>query len=373
MKFFPTPPRSLLLSTVCVALLGALVATNPACASTVKNTSKAKAKKAAAVDDQAEYVHFSQWKDVHSFIQDMASKHGIPEATLTTWFDQARYIENARQLMRPAPPSKPKNWKAYRSRFVEQHRIDAGVAFWNQNADVLDRAEKQYGVPAEIIVGLIGVETIYGKNTGNFRVMDTLTTLAFDYPDTPTREARMQFFKSELENFLLIVKDAGADPFAFKGSYAGAIGLSQVMPSSIRQYAVDFDGDGQIDLNNSAADAIGSVAHYLAAHGWKRHLPTVFPATLSADETQESVKTALSRGLQATYSLGELKQFVTTSSSDAPTEIQYGLINLQNGDDPTEYWLGTDNFYAITQYNRSYFYAMSVIDLGQVIKAARLN
>jgi len=276
--------------------------------------------------------------------------------------------------MRPAPPGKPKNWKAYRARFVEPYRIDAGVAFWNKNADLLSRAEQQYGVPAEIIVGLIGVETIYGKNTGSFRAMDVLTTLAFDYPETPTRESRMQFFRSELENLLVLAKESGVDPFAFKGSYAGAIGLPQFMPGSIRQYAVDFDGDGKINLNDSVADAIGSVANYLALHGWKRNLPTVFPATLSAsDEKQTQLKTAIAKGLRATYTLNDLKGFLTTSSSEAPDGILYGVIDLQNGEDGDEYWLGTDNFFAITQYNRSYFYAMSVIDLGRVISAARQN
>ena len=361
------PSYLFLLSCLCAAL-SCTVTLPDAVAGTLKKATKTQ----TAVDKQPEDVHFSQWKDVSVFINEMVNKYGFKEADLISLFDQTRYVETARQLMRPAPPGKPKNWKAYRARFVEPYRIDAGIAFWNQHANVLARAEQQYGVPAEIIVGLIGVETIFGKNTGNFRVMDTLTTLAFDYPDTPTRDARMQFFRSELENLLLIAKESGADPFAFKGSYAGAIGLSQFMPSSIRQYAVDFDGDGQINLNNSAADAIGSVANYLSLHGWKRNLPTVFPATLSvSDDDQTKLKTALSQGLHATYSLADLKPFLTTASSDAPDGILYGVVNLQNGDDATEYWMGTDNFYAITQYNRSYFYAMSVIDLGRVISAAR--
>jgi len=146
------------------------------------------------------------------------------------------------------------------------------------------------------------------------------------------------------------------------------------MPGSIRQYAVDFDGDGKINLNDSAADAIGSVANYLALHGWKRNLPTVFPATLNAQsDSLSELKTSISKGLRATYTLNELKGFLTTSSSDAPDGILYGVIDLQNGEDADEYWLGTDNFFAITQYNRSYFYAMSVIDLGRVINAARQN
>ena len=338
------------------------------------SASKKNKKAPPAIQNQQADVHFAQWKEVSDFIANMVAKHGFQETDLIALFEQTRYIETARQLMRPAPPGKPKNWKAYRARFVEPYRIDAGVAFWNKNADVLARAEQQYGVPAEIIVGLIGVETIYGKNTGNFRAMDVLTTLAFDYPETPTREARMQFFRSELENLLILAKESSADPFAFKGSYAGAIGLPQFMPGSIRQYAVDFYGYVKICLNDSAADAIGSVANYLALHGWKRNLPTVFPATLNAQsDSLSELKTSISKGLRATYALNELKGFLTTSSSDAPDGILYGVIDLQNGEDADEYWLGTDNFFAITQYNRSYFYAMSVIDLGRVINAARQN
>ncbi|MBC3918149.1 lytic murein transglycosylase B [Undibacterium sp. CY18W] len=318
-----------------------------------------------------EDVHFDQWKEVSAFIGKMVSKHGFVEADLIATFKQVRYVEQTRQLMRPAPPGKPKNWKAYRARFVEPYRIDAGVAFWDKYADDLARAEQQYGVPAEIIVGIIGVETIFGKQTGNFRVMDALTTLAFDYPDTPTRDARMQFFQSELENMLLMARESSLDPFVFKGSYAGAIGWPQFMPGSIRKYAVDFDGDGKINLTDSPVDAIGSVAHYLAEHGWKKNVPVAFPATLLSHDKSEALTAAIGKGLAASFQLQELKTLVSTASSDAPTNVLYGLIDLQNGTDATEYWLGTDNFYAITRYNRSYFYAMSVFDLGRVIAAAR--
>ena len=306
----------------------------------------------------------------------MVARHGFDRAQLEATFDQARYIERSIQLIKPAPPGKSKNWKAYRARFVESVRINAGITFWDANLDALERAEKQFGVPAEIIVGLIGVETIYGRHTGNFRVMDVLTTLAFAYPDTPTRVARMDFFRTELENILLLSRDFSLDPFSFKGSYAGAIGLSQFMPSSMRSYAVDFDHDGKIDLQTSPADAIGSIANYLALHGWKKGLPTAFPATLlisdsNSQEFAEKLNTTLSQGLKASYSFDALKSLATTASQDVPEHLLYGLIDLQNGDEPTEYWLVTENFFALTQYNRSYFYAMSVIDLGQVIAQAR--
>ena len=336
-------------------------------------------KKTAAQTEQSseqggtEYVHFAQWKEVSEFIDRMAQTHGFDRDKLAADFDNTRYVESAIKLVRPAPTGKPKNWKAYRARFVEPKRIDAGIAFWDQYADALARAESQYGVPAEIIVGLIGVESIFGRMTGSFRVMDTLTTLAFAYPDTPTREARMEFFRGELENLLLLSRESNADPFSFKGSYAGAIGLPQFMPGSIRKFAVDFDGDGKIDLSGSAIDAIGSVANYLALHGWQRSLPTVFPATLTVGDAEIAngvVSNFQTQGLKAAYSLEDLKAIASTAG-DAPGNLQYGLVDLQNGYEATEYWFATDNFYAITQYNRSFFYAMSVIDLGRVIGAAR--
>ncbi len=364
-----------------VSLATSLAAPNGYAAdAAAKNKKKAKARTEQASDQASnEYVHFAQWKDVSEFIDQMASTHGFDRAQLASTFDNTRYIESAIKLVKPAPAGRPKNWKAYRARFVEPIRIDAGIAFWDQYADALARAESQYGVPPEIIVGLIGVESIFGRMTGSFRVMDTLTTLAFAYPDTPNREARMEFFKMELENLLLLARDSNVDPLSYKGSYAGAVGLPQFMPGSIRKFAVDFDGDGKIDLSGSAVDAIGSVANYLSLHGWKKSLPTVFPATLTipeayAPDTADAAKAAVSsfqsQGLKAAYTLDELKAIASTAG-DAPGNLQYGVVDLQNGSDATEYWFATDNFYAITQYNRSFFYAMSVIDLGRVIGAAR--
>jgi membrane-bound lytic murein transglycosylase B len=342
------------------------------------HTKKSVASPTASSKDQPS--HFERWTEVNQFIEKMAAQYGFDKTQLHNDFAQVRYQEAAIQLIKPAPPGKPKNWKAYRARFVENGRIEAGLAFWDQYSETLRQAENQYGVPAEIIVGLIGVETFFGRNTGNFRVIDALTTLAFAYPETPTRAARMLFFQSELESFLLFARESSSDPFSFKGSYAGAFGLAQFMPSSLRQYAVDFDHDGKINLLSSPADAIGSVAHYLAEHGWKKGLPTVFPATLtrptnlSADEDQNfnnALNRAIQQGLRASFSLEQLKPIANTPASDIPSQLLYGLIDLQNGDEATEYWLATDNFFAITQYNRSYFYAMSVIDLGRVITSSR--
>jgi membrane-bound lytic murein transglycosylase B len=332
----------------------------------------AKSKPTATRAISSEDVHYLEWKEVQDFIQQMHTQYQFDKAQLSAIFAKTRYVESVVQLIKPMPAGKPKNWKVYRARFVENTRIEAGMAFWERNAETLTRAENLYGVPAEIIVGLIGVETIYGKNTGNFRAIDALTTLAFSYPETPTKEARMAFFKKELSELLLWTRESAMDVFNVKGSYAGALGLAQFMPSSLRQYAVDFDNDGKINLKESETDAIGSVAHYLAVHGWKKNVPYAFPASLSNEKIEENqLATILSQGLKATYLLDDLRPIVSTPDENAPRNIKYGLIDLQNGENPTEYWLGTENFFAITQYNRSYFYAMSVIDLGKVISLAR--
>lgn len=329
---------------------------------------KPQPKKKVAADDQGEFVNFNEWKDVARFMDEMAERNQFQRSDLNALFARTRYVDSAIQLIKPAPSTKPKNWAAYRARFVEPMRINAGVDFWNTYGVALARAEAQYGVPMEIIVGIIGVETVYGRNTGNFRVMDVLTTLAFDYPNTPNRDARMAFFRGELENTLLLAREAGIDPMSLRGSYAGAIGWPQFMPGSIREYAVDFDGDGKIDLRNSPVDAIGSVAHYLAVHGWQRGEPVAFPVTVSNDNRQWEAM--LNQGLEAKYTVEEL-QAAGISTSALPAGLRYGLVDLQNGTGPTEYWVATNNFYAITQYNRSYFYAMSVADLGRAVAAAR--
>lgn len=354
-------------SVLTAALMLAVSFSLPACA---KQSAKVR-KVAANPDEVGEFANFTQWQEVSGFIEQMVAKHGFDRAELESMFRRVRYIDTAIQLVKPAPPGKPKNWQAYRARFIDPVRIDAGVAFWNTHADTLQRAEDIYGVPAEIIVGIIGVETVYGRNTGNFRVLDTLTTLGFDYPPTPNRAARMDFFRRELENALLFARDSRIDPFSLFGSYAGAIGWPQFMPGSIRRYAVDFDGDGRIDLRNSPVDAIGSVANFLREHGWKPGEPIVFPATIATSETARGWETFLGQGLEAKFRVDELKAAGVVPTVEPPADMLYGLVDLQNGTEPTEYWLGTDNFFAITKYNRSFFYAMSVVDLGRAVRTAR--
>ncbi|MDB5841997.1 MAG: mltB [Herminiimonas sp.] len=342
-----------------------------ACATEPAGKPGAKVRKAAATTDNgSEFANFGQWREVREFIDRMVATHGFEPAALEALFGKVRYVETAIQLMKPAPPGRPKNWRAYRARFVEPVRINGGVAFWDEHADSLARAEAQYGVPAEIIVGILGVETIYGRNTGNFRVMDAVTTLAFAYPDTPTRQARMTYFRGELENVLLFARESGVDPFTLLGSYAGAIGWPQFMPGSIRKYAVDFNGDGRIDLRNSPVDAIGSIANFLVQHGWKSGEPLVFPATVSPD-AGAGWEMFIGQGLEAKFTVDEMRAAGVAPGAEPPADMLFGLVDLQNGGEPTDYWLGANNFFAITQYNRSFFYAMSVIDLGRAVRSAR--
>ena len=332
----------------------------------------AKLRKVALNPDEAgEFANFTQWKEVAAFIDEMAEKHGFDRGELESMFKRVRYIDTAIQLVKPAPPGRPKNWRAYRARFIEPVRVNAGMAFWEEHCDALARAEERFGVPAEIIVGIIGVETVYGRNTGNFRVLDALTTLAFDYPSTPNRATRMAFFRGEVENTLLLARDSGVDPFTLFGSYAGAVGWPQFMPGSIRKFAIDFDGDNKVDLRSSPVDAIGSVANFLVQHGWKAGEPIAFPAALSTAEPGRSWEMFIGQGLEAKFRLDELKAAGVVPAAEPPPDMLFGLVDLQNGGEPTEYWLGANNFFAITQYNRSFFYAMSVVELGRAVRLAR--
>ncbi|NHZ36319.1 lytic murein transglycosylase B [Massilia rubra] len=315
-------------------------------------------------------VVFSESEAVNAFADEVALRHGFPRAELAALIGQIRYIDTAVQLVKPAPKGKPKNWQNYSRVTIEPIRIKAGVAFWNQHAAVLARAQAEYGVPAEIIVGIIGVETIYGRQTGRFRVLDVLTTLAFAYPEAPNRAARMAFFRGELENALVLARKSNIEPLSLLGSFAGAIGMPQFMPGSVLAYGVDYDNNGSIDLRGSAVDAIGSVASFLVQHGWqaKQTGPLVYPASVSDDRAWESL---LNQGLAAKFRAEDLRAGGVSTSAVLPANQRFGLIDLPNGPDPTEYRIATDNFFAITQYNRSYFYAMSVIELGRAIRQNR--
>ncbi len=332
-------------------------------------TVKAAAPARRTIDYDGEQVNFSEWQAVREFEDEMVDKHGFDRAALAQLVGQARFIDSAVQLVKPAPPGKPKNWNAYSERFIEPIRIGAGVRFWNENAETLARAEAEYGVPAEIIVGIIGVETIYGRDTGRFRVVDVLATLAFAYPEAPNRNDRMQFFRDELAKTLILARQEHIDPFSLLGSFAGAVGMPQFMPSNILKYGVDYDGDGIVDLRGSPTDAIGSVANFLVQHGWDRS--NRGPAVFQVDVAPSQAWQPLLGGLEARYSPGELTAAGVAPRSSLPEQRLYGLIDLQNGADPTEYWVANANFFAITKYNRSYFYAMSVVELGRAVKLSR--
>ena len=318
---------------------------------------------------QAASAPYAARADAMAFADELASRHSLDPAWVRQAIGQSRFNPTVSRLMQPSTKPFVKNWRAYRSRFVEPIRIAAGVRFWQDNRDTLARAEKEYGVPAEILVGIIGVETIYGRDTGSFRVMDTLATLAFDFPSShPRAQERSTYFKGELEQFLVLQSQKNADPFAVKGSYAGAMGLPQFMPSSWANYAVDFDGDGKIDLWNSPADVIGSVANYFKAHHWQTGMPTHYP--VSFDTHRLDMAALMAPDILPTFSVASFTEKGAVLEGQA---LQHpgplALIELLNGPDAPSYVAGTENFYVITRYNWSSYYAMAVIELGQEVAA----
>ncbi len=303
---------------------------------------------------------------VAAFAARVAAQHQLDAEWLRTQLAQARRIETVRKLVMPPPAGTAKNWAAYRSRFVEPQRIAAGVAFWREHERWLDEAEARWGVPPEIIVGIIGVETYYGRLTGNFRLVDALATLSFDFP--PGRRDRSDFFRSELAAFFVLCAREGRDPQTVKGSYAGAMGLPQFMPGSVNRWAVDFDDDGHVDLLGSGADAVGSVAHYLAAFGWQRGLPTHYAVAVPVDATDRAA--LLGPDILPSFTAAQFAE--RGAELDAPGRGHDGLlalVELQNGERAPSYVAGTTNFYAITRYNWSSYYAMAVIDLAQALRA----
>lgn len=315
---------------------------------------------AASTDARSPYL---QRADVQQFIDELLEQHGFERPRIERWFASARYSPAVERYMQPPIAFGERNWLDYRARYLDESRIQSGVAFVRNNQEAMQRAHQQYGVPPEIIAAIIGVETFFGRITGNFRTLDALVTLSFDYL------RRAEYYRQQLIEFFLLVREQKSDPLAIKGSFAGAIGLPQFMPGSIRRYAVDFDNDGRIDLAGSAVDAIGSVANYLAAHGWQRDLPIVFDAV-----TDEATVDALGRGIEASVTWSAAAAAGVEGDIPLPLDTPVLVIDLPylNGSAVERlYRVGTVNFSALLRYNRSYFYASAVVDLANAIAAVR--
>ena len=352
-------PRCGLAASLTVAVIALLLSAAPAHAG--------KKKFAGAVpvaDGSPDVVTYGRRDDVMRFASELAERRGLDAADVQAALQHARFMPSVARFIMPPPAGTAKNWAAYRARFVEPVRIRAGVAFWRANEKWLKLAEQLYGVPPEIVVGIVGVETIYGQQMGNFRVIDALATLAFDFPTG--RKDRSPFFRDELEQFFVLCNSEGLDPLQAKGSFAGAMGMPQFMPSSFNKYAVDMDGDGHVDLRSNAADVIGSVAHYLAEFGWQRGQPTRFDVAAPVDAADRAA--LLGPDILPSFSAQEFVQRGAALGDAALAhEGKLALVELQNGDAAPSYVAGTQNFYAVTRYNWSSYYAMAVIDVGEAV------
>jgi membrane-bound lytic murein transglycosylase B len=305
---------------------------------------------------------FADRAEVQQFIVTMADRHGFDAEALNLLFAQAQPRLSAARIMTDQVVQ-PLPWSRYRGNFVNARNIRHGVRFWQQHGAALTRARQVYGVPEEVIVAIIGVETRYGKTQPGFPEFDTLTTLAFDYP------RRAEFFRAELEQYLLLMREEQLDPLSAKGSFAGAMGIPQFMPSSYRSYAVDFNHDGRRDLWGSAIDAIGSVANYLRAYGWVAGQPVAVGARLP-DEAEQDLSAYVSITLKPEWNVGELQSLGLVPAERLPLAAQAALLAIE-GEGGREYWLGFDNFYVITRYNRSLHYALAVFQLSGEIRSAR--
>lgn len=307
--------------------------------------------------------------DVTAFIQRLVQRHPqLDEEVVATALAETRYQPQVARLIMPAASPAAKNWKAYRARFLDTLRVREGVAFWREHGRWLQEAEARWGVPAQVVVAIIGVETIYGRQTGGFRTLDALATLAFDFPRG--RSDRSEFFRDELEALFALASRDRVNVLSIKGSYAGALGVPQFMPSTWLKHAVDFDGDGRVDLHRSIPDSIGSVAAYLAAHGWVRGMPTHFDVL--PPEEGPNREALLAPDILPSFSAAEMAE---RGASLSPTGQQHAgklaLVELRNGVEAPSFVAGTDNFWAITRYNWSAYYAMAVIELAETLASLK--
>ncbi len=310
--------------------------------------------------------NYAQRDDVQAFIAEMRARHGFDPDALGELFRHTKPVVAVIKAIMPPRDPAVRSWQAYRSRFVEPKRIAAGRRFMLAHATELAAAEARFGVPTEITAAIIGVETIYGKQLGRFNTFAALTTLAFDYP------LRAELFRKELEELLLLAREEDRSPLSYIGSYAGALGLPQFLPSSRRRFAVDFDQDGRIDLTASRADAIGSVANFLVEHGWERDAPIAASVTVSGDGIQALIE----EGIAPQRTPGQMEsadiRIQKIGAGDTPIpDFPAALIDFVTPNAATEYRLGYRNFYVITRYNRSSFYAAAVMDLAAALRALK--
>jgi membrane-bound lytic murein transglycosylase B len=311
----------------------------------------------AVIARAGEYEHRP---DVQAFAEEMQDRYGFKkEEVLATLAQAVKKQSILDAIARPAEKAKP--WKDYRKIFLTDARIDGGADFWLAHEQNLQEVSSRFHVEPEMIVAIIGIETSYGKNTGSYRVIDALSTLAFDYPP------RSAFFRQELQNFLLLAREQKRDPLSLTGSYAGAMGYGQFMPSSYRNYAADFNSDGFADIWNNTSDAIASVANYFSKHGWQMGEPIL--ARASVQPNFDTTLLASNSGFKPQYSLQELAARGVSPVVGGLGNERKAVLISQEGDYGTEYWLGFDNFYTITRYNNSSMYAMAAHQLADAIKA----
>jgi len=296
--------------------------------------------------------------DVQDFIREMVGKHRLDGQALNRLFQQVAIQDKILDAI--AHPAEAKPWHAYRKIFLTEARIQGGLSFWDRNNAVLISARNRYGVPPEMIIAIIGIETSYGQNSGNYRVIDALSTLAFGYPQ------RAGFFRDELADFLLLCREEGMDPALPKGSYAGAMGMPQFMPSSYRRYAADLDGDHRHDIWGNSADAIASVANYFSAHGWQSGAPVAFPVSVRGN----GFYSLLNRDLKPSHLIAELRKLGVETRVPVPNRTRAELLELEEETGPS-YWLTLHNFYVISRYNRSPLYAMAAYQLSRELLARR--
>jgi len=366
----PTPPpRRRDILTCLLAAPAAALAAPPARKAARKPARQAPASAApVAVGASTAATAYAGHPAAAAFAAEVGARRTLDGSWIAAQLAQAQRLDAVRRLIMPPVAGTAKNWAAYRARFVEPQRIAAGADFWRRHAAWLDLAEQRWGVPPEIVVAIVGVETFYGRVTGNFRLIDALATLSFDFP--PGRKDRSDFFRSELEEFFVLCAREEADPQLMKGSYAGAMGLPQFMPGSVNRWAVDLDGDGHVDLLNSPADVCGSVAHYLAAFGWERGLPTHYEVAVPVDAADRAV--LLGPDILPTFTAAQFAERGAVLGADGRVhEGRLALVELQNGERAPSYVAGTTNFYAVTRYNWSSYYALSVIDLAAAVRRQR--